>query len=180
MQTNLMGTCRIVEETLQKEKQRKKSIRFIHISTDGVYPSTHGHYKETDPTIPYNNYGWTKLGAECAVHMLKNFCIIRTRFFDPQNIPFKTHAVDSYSSSISLNDLAKAIHTLVYADFIGTVNIGGERKSDYTRYKKFKPSTKPCLLKHILNTVPFALSRDASLDCALWKKIANKSYHAAL
>jgi len=72
MQTNLMGTCRLVEETLRKEKKMKKKIRYLYVSTDGVYPSTRGPYKESDPAIPYNHYGWTKLGAECAVHLLKD------------------------------------------------------------------------------------------------------------
>ena len=95
IQTNITGTCNLVVETLKKEKSLKKSIRFIHISTDGVYQGTRGNYNENDETIPYNIYGWTKLGAECAINALSNFCIIRTSFFDPKNI-LATLQLDSH------------------------------------------------------------------------------------
>jgi dTDP-4-dehydrorhamnose reductase len=175
--TNIIGTCLLVKEILQAEKRTKKSIRFIYISTDGVYPSTNGHYQETSPTIPYNHYGWTKLGGECAVRLLKNFCIIRTRFFNPHDLPFKTYPRDSYNSNISLNELAQAIKILLSSDFIGAVNIGGPRMSDFQRFKKFKTTIKPCRLKDLQEQTPFILSRDASLNCGLWKKILKKSSH---
>lgn len=179
MQTNIMGTCQLVKETIRKEKIRKKPIRFIYISTDGVYSSTHGYYKETDPTIPYNYYGWTKLGGECSVNLLKNFCIIRTRFFDPSKILFKEYTCDSYNSNLKINELAHTIAKLLYSNFTGTINIGAERSSDYARFKKLKPSIKPCRLKDIQKKTSFMLSRDASLDCSLWKSIIDSSSNAA-
>ncbi|MDE2028721.1 MAG: sugar nucleotide-binding protein [Candidatus Omnitrophica bacterium] len=171
LQTNLMGTARLVEGALSKEKKLKKSIRFVYISTDGVYPSTRGQYKETDAAIPYNEYGWTKLGAECAVNLLKNHCIIRTRFFDPNRIGFKTYTRDAYNSGVPLEELVRAVHQLLQSDFIGTVNVGGRRDSDYNRYKSIKPSIKPCLLKDVQKKTPIALSRDASLNCSLWRTL---------
>ena len=60
----------------------KNSIKLIHISTDGVYPSIKGNYKENSYLKPYNIYGWTKLCSENIVKSLKNFVIIRTRFFE--------------------------------------------------------------------------------------------------
>ena len=32
---------------------------------------TKGNYKESDPVKPFNNYGFSKLGGECAVQMYK-------------------------------------------------------------------------------------------------------------
>ena len=78
IETNIKGTYNLVKEVLKKDKR----IRFIHISTDGVYNRTEGNYSETSPTIPFDKYGWTKLGAECSVNSLSNFCIIRASFFD--------------------------------------------------------------------------------------------------
>ena len=57
-----------------------KDIKLIHISTDGVYPSIKGNYKETSKLKPYNYYGKTKLKTEYIVKRLKNHLIIRTRF----------------------------------------------------------------------------------------------------
>ncbi|MBI5024107.1 MAG: sugar nucleotide-binding protein [Candidatus Omnitrophica bacterium] len=169
LETNIIGTCNLVKEILKNCPN--KEIRFIHISTDGVYAGHKGRYTEQASAIPYNWYGWTKLGAECAVNLLQNFCIIRTRFFDPFNIPFDSYAVDSYTSSIPATDLANAIGLLFNSDFIGTINIGGKRLSDYARYKAFKPSIKPCRIEEIEKTIDFKISHDASLNSHLWKTL---------
>ena len=175
VQTNIIGTSNLVTEVIKKENKSKGRIRFIQISTDGVYPGTRGNYTEEDETIPYNKYGWTKLGAECAVSTLPDFCIIRTSFFDPKNVKFNVSASDAYSSKVPINYLAKAIATLLKSDFIGIINVGGERKSDYERYKEFKPSLKQCKFEDILKDAGFPMAKDASMDCSLWKKIEQES-----
>ena len=53
------------------------NIKLIYFSTSYIYPGVRGNYKETDPLLPSNNYGWSKLGGECAVHMYKNSLILR-------------------------------------------------------------------------------------------------------
>lgn len=171
IETNVIGTANLVMETIKKEKTLKRKIRFVHISTDGVYPGIRGNYSEKDETIPYNKYGWTKLGAECTVNLLSNFCIVRTSFFDPKNIKFDESASDMYSSKVPIGYLVKAIAIMLNHDFTGTINIGSERKSDYKRYKQFKHSIKPCSITDILKTISFAMARNASMNCKVWKKI---------
>jgi dTDP-4-dehydrorhamnose reductase len=173
--TNIIGTSNLVNVVLKNQGKSKSKIRFLHISTDGVYESTKGNYSEKDETIPYNKYGWTKLGAECAVNLLPNFCIIRTRFFDPKHITFEDAATDAYDSKVPVAYLAKAIAILLESDFIGTINVGSERKSDYDTYKEFKPSIRPCKFSDLQKKVSFNLSKDASMDCSLWKKIEQKN-----
>lgn len=175
IETNIIGTSNIVLEIIKKENKTQKKIRFIHISTDGVYPGTRGNYSERSKTIPYNMYGWTKLGAECAVNLLSNFCIIRTSFFDPKKIKFDESAVDAYSSKVTIDYLTKAIAIILNNEFVGTINVGSERKSDYDRYKYFKPSLRKCKLKDISKMVNFAIANDASMKCSLWKGI--KRHH---
>ena len=174
IETNIIGTANLVIETINKEKTTGKNIRFIHISTDGVYNGTKGNYSETDAAMPYNHYGWTKLGAECAANLLKNHCIIRTSFFDPKNIKFSESATDSYTSKVTINYLANAVITMLNSNFTGTINIGSERKSDYDTYRKYKPGLKPCKFKDILKTVAFPIAKDASMNVSLWKKIKNQ------
>ena len=70
------------------KKKNKKRIKLIFMSTDGVYASIKGNYKETDILKPYNYYGWTKLKAEQQVKKLDNYIIIRTRFFNKNKIRF--------------------------------------------------------------------------------------------
>ena len=68
---NIIGTCNLVKICILKK------IKLIFFSTSYVYPGKKGNYKETDPILPWNNYGWSKLGAEAAVQMYKNSLIIR-------------------------------------------------------------------------------------------------------
>lgn len=175
IRTNVNGTANLVMAVLKKENMSGKKIRFVYISTDGVYSGLRGNYSEKDEAVPYNKYGWSKLGAECVVNLLSNFCIIRTSFFDPQNIKFSTSATDAYSSKVEISYLVKAVAKLLKSSFVGTINIGSERKSDYRRYKKFKPSLKPTRLQDILKGVSFKMARDSSLDSSLWKKIEKQS-----
>lgn len=171
IETNIIGTSNLVNEVINKEKESREKIRFIHISTDGVYPGIDGNYSEKDKTMPYNTYGWTKLGAECAVNALSNFCIIRTSFFDPENIKFEDAASDAYSSKVPINYIVKAILTLLNSGFTGTINVGKERRSDYEHYREFKPEIKKCRLADIKETISFRMYKDASMDISLWRKI---------
>lgn len=171
IKTNIIGTSNLVNALLDKENKLNSKIRLIHISTDGVYPGVKGNYSEQDETIPYNNYGWTKLGAECAVHLLSDFCIIRTSFFNPKSIRFDSSATDLYSSKINIDYLAKAVLAMLEDTFIGVINIGGKRESDYRRYKKFKPLLKPCKGVDITKVINFRIAKDSSLNSKKWEKI---------
>ncbi|HDY76047.1 MAG TPA: NAD-dependent epimerase/dehydratase family protein [Candidatus Marinimicrobia bacterium] len=171
IECNIIGTSALVMAVMNKERTTNTTIRFIHISTDGVYPGVRGNYNERDVTIPYNTYGWTKLGSECVVNLLSDFCVVRTSFFDSKNIRFDSSATDIFSSKVPINYLTKAIALLLESDFVGTVNIGSEKKSDYDRFKEFKSSLKPCMSKDILKDLHFKIASDSSLDSSLWKKI---------
>lgn len=171
IETNIIGTSNLVKAVMSKENMLKIHIRFVHISTDGVYAGLRGNYSEKDETIPYNRYGWTKLGSECAVNLLKNFCIIRTSFFNPNKIEFDSYAVDRYSSKVSIDYLATSILTLLESTFTGTINIGGRRRSDYMIFSKFKRSLKRCKRSDILEKTGFSIAKDASLNSKRWNKI---------
>jgi len=171
IRTNIIGTSNLVCSILKIQDQKEKYIRFIHISTDGVYSSIKGDYSEKSATIPYNNYGWTKLGGECAVHLLANFVIIRTRFFNPNYLPFDNSATDIITSSITLNELVAAIHFILHSKFIGTINVGGRSMADFDRYKEYKPSLNPCIKSDITKHLNYEIAKDASMNCELWFSI---------
>ena len=171
IEVNIMRTGNLVMATMKKEMENRKKIRFMHISTDGVYPGIKGNYSEKDAAIPYNAYGWSKLGAECLVNLLSNRCIIRTSFFDTKNIKFEDAAIVAYSSKIPIGYFVKAISMLLNRGFIGTINVGRGKKSDYLHYKEFKPHIKKCKIAYMQKNMPFAFYKDCSMDISLWKRI---------
>lgn len=167
---NINGTKNIVKSILKIKKNKQKDIKLVFISSDAVYPSTRGNYKETDKVSPYNVYGQTKLKGEKIVKKLKNYIIIRTRFFDKRKIPFKYSAVNIYTSSLEVAKLVKYISILVKKKFQGTINVGGPKISDYKKYKKYNKSLKPCDKNKILNELNFKIATDASLNISKLKK----------
>ena len=68
---NIIGTSNLVKVCSDYKK------KIIFFSTSYVYPGKKGNYKETDALLPWNNYGWSKLGAEFAVQMYNNSLIVR-------------------------------------------------------------------------------------------------------
>ena len=57
---NIIGTANLVNACSEMK------IKLIYLSTSYIYMGTKGNYKETDPLLPWNNYGWSKLGGECS------------------------------------------------------------------------------------------------------------------
>jgi len=168
---NIIGTQNVVKSILKIKKYKKKDIKLVFISSDAVYSSTRGNYKETDRLSPYNVYGLTKLKGEKIVKKLKNYIIIRTRFFNKKKIPFEYSAVNIYTSSLEVGKLAKYISILIKKKFQGTINVGGPKISDYKKYKKYKKNLKPCDKSKILNALNFKIATDASLNISKLKKI---------
>ncbi len=167
---NVTGCKNLVSTTMLINK----NIKLIHISTDGVYPSKTGNYKETSTLKPYNYYGLTKLKAEKIVKKLNNYLIIRTRFFNKNKIKFNTAAIDSFSSAIEVSKLVNIIKILINKNICGIINVGSKRKSDYDIYKKFKKNIKKCNRAEIQKKINFKISRDASLNCDLLQKLINE------
>ena len=71
IELNIIGTSNVVRAC------KNNNVKLIFFSTNFVYPGDKNLSKETDPLLPFNNYGWSKLGAESAVHMYKNSLILR-------------------------------------------------------------------------------------------------------
>lgn len=135
---NIIGTANLVQSVLDFSALEKEP-RLLHISTDAVYHCSSGNYDEYDPTIPICNYGWSKLGAECSIRLLKDFLIVRTRFYDPDAIPFDDAANDIYTSSIPILKLIDYLNQLLFSNYVGVINVGEKRDSDYRKYKTHKP-----------------------------------------
>lgn len=167
---NILGTYNLVDTIIKL----KKKIKLIYLSTDAVYPSIKGNYKEESALGPYNNYGWTKLAAEFLIKMIKNHIIIRTRFYDKDKIKYKFSASNIYTSKVEIKNLPKYINYLLLEKFTGTVNIGGDRISDFRLYKRIKANLKSFKRANLIKKLNFNIAKDASLDSSIFNKIKNK------
>ncbi len=124
---NIVGTCNLVKEA------SKRSIKIIYLSTSYVYPGTKGNYSEEDAVKPWNNYSWSKLGGECAVHMYKNSLIIRLCMTEKPFVHNKAYA-NVKSNFIYQEDAAKIILRILNKK--GIINVGGPSQTIYKFAKK--------------------------------------------
>ena len=124
---NIIGTSNIVKIC------NEKKIKLIFLSTSYVYPGKRGNYKEEDPLLPWNNYGWSKLGAECAVQMYKNSLIIRACMTEK---PFShKFAFSNVKSNFIFHDqFAKILIKVI--PLKGIINIGGKSQTIFQFAKK--------------------------------------------
>ena len=134
------------------------------MSTDGVYASIKGNYKETDILKPYNYYGWTKLRGEKLVKKLDEYIIIRTRFFNKKKIKFKYSATNIYTSALEVGIFVKYLDKVLKKKFRGILNIGGKKISDYDRYYKYNKKIVPCDKSKVFKSLNFKIATDASLN----------------
>jgi dTDP-glucose 4,6-dehydratase len=74
VETNVMGTFRLLEASLKTQKQNRmpEDFRFLHISTDEVYGSLgpEGYFTETTPYDPSSPYSASKAASD---HLAKAY-----------------------------------------------------------------------------------------------------------
>ncbi len=156
--TNIIGTGNIV--TLC----HKYKIKLIFFSTNYVYPFKKGNYKENHPLLPINNYGWSKLGGECAVKMLKNSLILRICMTE-KPFAYKYAYTNLKSNFMFHENLAKVFFKLINKK--GIINIGGPVQSVYSFAKKDNKGIKKKFLKIKKNSLPL----NSTMNIAKFRKI---------
>ena len=126
---NIIGTANIVKECF------KNKIKLIYISTNYLYPGNKGNYKETDALLPWNNYGWSKLGGESSVQMYKDSLIIRCALTE---YPFrhKKAFFDVKSNFIYHKDFIPILFKII--DKRGIINVGEKSQTIFNFVKKDK------------------------------------------
>ena len=129
---NIIGTSNLVKVC------EKNNIKIIYFSTGYVYEGKKGNYKESDPVRPFNNYGLSKLGGECAVSMYKNSLILRITM--TENLFYKK-AYDNLKSNFMFHeDLVNLLPKLLNKK--GIINVGGKSQSIYSFAKKYNKKIK--------------------------------------
>ena len=159
---NIIGTSNLVMIC------KKYNIKIVYFSSNYVYPGTKGNYKETDPVLPFNNYGWSKLGGESAVHMYENSLILRICMTEK---PFvhKKALTDVYFNFIFQEEVANKIPELIKLK--GILNVGGPISTIFSFAKKHNPKVKKISLKKI-KTIVF--KKNMSMNVKKFNKIYKK------
>jgi len=155
---NIIGTSKIVNLC------NKYKIKLIYFSTNYVYPSKNGNYKEHHPLLPFNNYAWSKLGGECAVQMYKNSLILRICMTE-KPFAYKYAFTNLRSNFMFHEDLAKVFFKLINKK--GIINIGGPAQSVYNFAKKNNEKIK----KKILKKTNISLPLNSTMNITKFKKI---------
>ena len=130
---NIIGTSNVTKVC------KKNNIKLIYFSTGYVYEGKKGNYHEEDPVKPFNNYGLSKLGGECAVKMYKNSLILRITMTE-KPFKFKEAYSDLISNFIFHEDLVKILPKILNQR--GIINIGGKSQSVYSFAKTFNKNIK--------------------------------------
>ena len=168
---NYLTVKNLVDEIKTYNFNKNKNTRLIHISSDSVYESLKGNYSENDKYDPKTFYSVCKVLAEISVKDLKNFCIIRTRFFNKKKFPFKDAAIDIFSSMIEVNKLSKVVRDLSLMKFNGIINVGGKKRSDYDVFGKYFKKLKKTSRKKIQKKLNYFITKDSSLKLSKLHKL---------
>ena len=130
---NIIGTANLVKIC------SKFNIKIIYFSTSYVYEGTKGNYSEDSPLKPFNNYGLSKLGGECAVSMYKNSLILRLTMTEKPFLHKK--AFDNLISNYMFHeDLVKILPEIIKEK--GILNVGGKSQSVYSFAKRYNNKVK--------------------------------------
>ena len=158
---NIIGTANISKVC------KKYNIKLIYFSTGYVYEGTKGNYSEKDPVKPFNNYGLSKLGGECAVAMYKNSLILRITMTEKPFLHRKAYA-NLKSNFMFHESLVEILPILINQK--GIVNVGGKSQSVYNFAKKYNPKVKKIFLNK-KSTLP----RNQHMYLEKLKKIISKN-----
>lgn len=139
---NIIGTSNLVVEC------SKLNIKIVYFSTHYVYPGLKGNYSETSALLPMNNYAWSKLGGECAVHMYKNSLILRVAMSEKpwiHNVAYK----NIKSNYLYHDEVVKLLPKLL--DKKGIINVGSNNNSIIKFARKTNKLVKSAHFKQIKN-----------------------------
>ena len=140
---NIIGTANITKACSDF------NIKLIYFSTSYVYPGTRGNYNENEPLLPKNNYSWSKLGGESAVHMYPNSLILRVCMTEKPFVHDKAFT-DFITNFTFHENIAKYLFKLINKK--GIINVGGKIQSVYNFVKKYNPKIKKISAKKILGS----------------------------
>jgi len=141
IKTNIIGTSNLVIAA------KNLDIKIIYFSTNYVYPLNNRSNEEKDPVMPINNYAFSKMGGECAVHMYKNSLILRI-FMSERPFAYSQAYSDIKANFLYHDEVITIIPKII--NLSGIYNLGGKIQSIYEFAKKTRNDVKKISAKKIL------------------------------
>ena len=150
---NIVGTANVVKVC------KKNNIKIIYFSTGYVYEGKKGNYSEKDPVKPFNNYGLSKLGGECAVMMYKNSLILRITMTESPFM-YKKAYTNLKSNFMFHEDFVKILPKII--NYKGILNVGGKTQSVFSFAKLHNKKVQKIKLS-IKDKLPFNQTMNTSV-----------------
>jgi len=170
IKANIIGTANVAEWCI------RNNAKMYYISTDWVYYSVN---KIPEQVYPERAYGWSKLGGECSVNMVKRHTILRSAFCH-EPFPHPKAFVDVIKSYMTCNEAAQVIAAMLNAEAAdpedlsldGTFNLGGPTRTvhAFTTAKFSNQNIGPIHASSVGEYIP----RDTSMDCSALRKVLEK------
>ena len=117
----------------------RSNVRFIHISTDGVFDGICGNYTEDDKPNPINVYARSKIiGEEHVIKNCSNHVIVRTNFYGyhPQNKFLFNNILSKFRKKeqiigfddviftpLEVSNLSRLILDMASSNYVGILNL---------------------------------------------------------
>ena len=158
---NIIGTANITKVCARNK------IKLIYFSTGYVYEGIKGNYSEEDPVKPFNNYGLSKLGGECAVSLYKHSLILRITMTE-KPFMYKKAYTNLKTNFMFHEDLVNILPKIINKK--GILNIGGKSQSVYSFAKKYDKN-----VKKIKTTPKKKLPLNQTMNISKLKKILLKT-----
>jgi len=135
--TNIIGTANIARVCIESK------IKLVYTSTDYIYVGP-GLHQETEAVSSPYNFGWSKLGGECAVQVVPNHLILRLSF-GPVPFPWEKVYQDQWCSKLYVDEMAPLVLAAAKSEAQGVMNIGGPRITleDYAKRTRANIQTTP-------------------------------------
>jgi len=146
IKNNIIGTANVAQCCLIK------NVKMVYTSTEWVYPNKENNM-EGDALLPSTNYGWSKLGGECAVQMMPDYLILRCSF-TARPYKFVRAFTDVRKSYLYVDEGAAFIIKLLEKDCSGIYNIGGESRTTYEFAKESNPNVGKIKRKEVGEWIP--------------------------
>ena len=158
---NIIGTANITKVCARNR------IKLIYFSTGYVYEGIKGNYSEEDPVKPFNNYGLSKLGGECAVSLYKHSLILRITMTE-KPFMYKKAYTNLKTNFMFHEDLVNILPKIINKK--GILNIGGKSQSVYSFAKNYNKN----IIK-IKTTSKKKLPLNQTMNISKLKKILKKT-----